>query len=310
MCPACAGALSRWRAVPGGEPDDVLLYPLLRCERCGTAVTDMPAPGPESYEAGIYTAAEPRAANPIRALQRLADRQLLRWLTDAGIGPGAAVLDAGAGRGRLVASLRRAGYEARGIEPSARGVERAADAGLELRHESIESHEDSALDAVVLWHVLEHLDDPRAALGRVRSWLRPGGVVVIGVPNIASLQARLAGPEWFHLDAPRHRTHFTPGGLRALLERTGFEAPEVGHLVWEHNASAMWMTLLGRLGMSAGFPFHLLKRNVPARAGDLARLALGVPLFPVALALELAAAAAHRGGTIAAMAREGAKRQA
>ena len=52
-------------------------------------------------------------------------------------------------------------------------------------------------------------------------------------------------------------------------------------MVWEHNPASMWMALLTRLGMTPGFPFHLLKRNVPARPRDLALLALGVPLLPV-----------------------------
>jgi hypothetical protein len=56
--------------------------------------------------------------------------------------------------------------------------------------------------------------------------------------------------------------------------------------------------------MTPGFPFHLLKRNVPARPRDVALLTVAGPvLLPVAIALELAAAAARRGGTIAALAR-------
>jgi len=311
-CPACRGALSPWQVVPAGEPTDALSYPLTRCDRCGTAVTGGEPPDPESYESGIYAPGAPRAGRAVRALQAALAGQPVRLLHDAGVTGSAAagshggrprVLDAGAGGGRLVAALLAAGLNATGIEPSARGVERAAAAGIPVTRAAVEGHEDSGLDAVVLWHVLEHLGDPPAALARARSWLRPGGVLLVGVPNVASLQARIAGPRWFHFDAPRHRTHFTPAGLGAAFTGAGFEGPRLHHFVWEHNPGAMWMALLSRLGMSPGFPFHLLKRNIDPRPRDLALLGVGVPLLPVALALEAGAAAAGRGGTIAALAR-------
>jgi SAM-dependent methyltransferase len=294
-CPACGGPLSPWREVPAGEPRDSSHFPLLRCGRCGTAVTGGSPPASEAYSSGAYSPAPPRAAGLVRAIQRLVDRQPVGLLRRAGLAPGARVLDAGAGRGRLVGALLEAGFVATGIDPSERGgrVERRA----------IEKHTDAELDAVVMWHVLEHLDDPASGLERVRGWLRPGGLLLVATPNLASIQARIAGPGWLHLDVPRHRTHFTVTGLRALLERSGFRPLRSEHMVWEHNPASMWMGLLSRLGMTPSFPFHLLKRNVPARPRDLALLALGVPLAPVALALEAGAAAARRGGTIALLAK-------
>jgi SAM-dependent methyltransferase len=296
-CPACGGALAPWLTVRAGEPSDERRFPLLRCERCGTAVTEGKPPGPEAYRSGVYAPDPPRAQPLVSGLQRLSVRQPVRMLKRAGLDGGARVLDAGAGRGRLVEALRRAGFDARGIEPSARGDDPA------IERRAVEEHEDSGLDAVVLWHVLEHLADPAGALVRIRGWLRPGGLVLVGLPNAASLQARLAGDGWLHWDAPRHRVHLTPRGLEALLRRAGLEPARTAHMVWEHNPAGMWMALLTRLGMTPGFPFHLLKRNVPARPRDLALLGLGLPLAPVALALELGAAATRRGGTIAALAR-------
>jgi SAM-dependent methyltransferase len=289
-CPACGGQLSAWRSVPAGEPGDPRSFPLERCSACGTAVTGGEPPDPRVYSSGVYSPEPPRAARLVRGAQRLADRQVVGLLR--GAGPG--VLDAGAGRGRLVESLRDAGFSASGIDPSGRG-------GL-VERRAIEEHSDADLDAVVMWHVLEHLDDPATALSRVRGWLRPGGRLVVSTPNLASWQARIAGSGWLHFDVPRHRVHFTDSGLRALLRRAGFEPVRTVQMVWEHNPASMWMALLTRLGMTPGFPFHLLKRNVPARPRDLALLALGLPLAPVALALEVAAACARRGGTVAIVA--------
>ena len=164
-------------------------------------------------------------------------------------------------------------------------------------------------DAVVLWHALEHLDDPAAALGRIRSWLRPGGTLVVAVPNLGSVQARIGGDRWFHQDVPRHRTHMTPAGAAALLERTGYRPERVRHLLIEQNPLGMWQTLLNRLTRERDFAFRLLKRDLgPARDGayrrDLALTAVFGPLLaPVAVAAEVAAGLARRGGSIVVEAR-------
>jgi SAM-dependent methyltransferase len=302
-CPACGGALARWREVPAGEPADPRRFTLLRCEDCGSAVTVGEPPGRAVYETGVYTAERPRAPRLIRALQRATVGQPVRLLRRAGLERGARVLDAGAGTGRLVAALRDAGYDARGIDPSRRSVELAAAEERPIVADAIQDHDDAGLDAVVLWHVIEHLPDPTAALARVRAWLRPGGLLVVGAPNVASLQARIAGPGWLHWDAPRHRLHPTAEGLSSLLTRSGFVTVRTRHLVWEQNPHAMWMGLLSRLGMTPGYPFHLLKRTAPPRPKDLALVVAGLPLAPVAALLEAGAAAARRGGTVAVVAR-------
>jgi SAM-dependent methyltransferase len=266
-------------------------------------VTAGDPPAADAYETGQYSEESPRAPGAVDAFQRVVTRQPVRFLERAGLRPGARVLDVGAGPGRLVAALAGAGFDARGIEPSRRSAALAIGAGRPVVRRDLFDHVDSDLDAAVMWHVLEHLDHPAPALGAVRSWLKPGGLVLIGVPNASSLQAAIGGEGWLHWDAPRHRVHFTTRGIGTLLERSGFEIVRTHHLVLEQNLHGMWMSLLVRLGMRPGFPFHFLKRNIDARPSDIALTALGVPLMPVAVALELGAAAMRRGGTIAVVAR-------
>jgi SAM-dependent methyltransferase len=303
ICPACGGGLIPWRSIPGGEPADVGEYELERCASCGSAVTDGRPPAPEAYESGQYAQAPPRFAGPIAAFQRFVTRQPVRYLRRAGLQDGARVLDIGAGPGRLVEALTETGFQAAGIDPSRRSVALAHQAGRAVERRALFDHAEAGLDAAVMWHVLEHLEDPPAALATVRAWLRPGGLLLIGVPNLASLQAEVAGEGWLHLDAPRHRTHFTADGLRRLLVRSGFEIVRTHHLVLEQNIHGMWFALLTRLGMRPSFPFHFLKRNIDARPADLALTVLGLPLLPVAALAEGGAALTHRGGTVAVVAR-------
>lgn len=293
--------------MPGSDPAWPDPVTLLRCASCRSAVTATPAPA-DPHERGAYRAGTPRLAAGAEPLLRSFDRRRLALLGPAlaGAATPARVLDAGAGRGRFVAVARAAGLDAAGLEPSRRGVDAARERyGVKLAQATIAQAQvaPSSVDAVTLWHVLEHTEDPGAALATVREWIRPGGAVLVAVPNLDSLQARIGGGRWFHLDVPRHRVHFTSAGLHALLRRQRLEPLRTHHVLAEHNWFGMWQSLVSRATRTPSYLYHLLKRNAPARSPDLAVTLLALPLAPPAAALELAAGLARRGGTIAVLAR-------
>ena len=292
-CAACGGVLRPWRRVPSHEPtlDGTLL--LARCAGCGSARTlGAPPDFSRLNEAGAYGRA-PLGAGLAAGLLARFDARRLALLGE----PSGALLDVGAGRGRFVAAARAAGWEASGIEPAARAGEGVVRADVMSADVSAET-----LSAVSMWHVLEHLEDPGAALGRVHGWLRPGGRLVVGVPNLASWQARLGGPRWFHLDPPRHRWHLTADGAASLVRRHGFEVERVEHRLLEHNPFGMWQSLVSRATPTPSWLYHALKRNAPLRSVDLLTTVAAVPLAPLAAILELGAGVAGRGGTIAVVA--------
>jgi SAM-dependent methyltransferase len=307
-CPACLGPLRPWRNVVSAEPAyRGHAFALLRCSVCGTAVTIEPA-APELNDSGAFAPGVPRLHRLVRPLLHLFDRRRLALLAPlAPPIPPARLLDAGAGRGRFVASARAAGYTAFGIEPAVRGAQAARELGVEVAQAGIEDAliPAGSLQAVTLWHVLEHLDDPAAALVRIAGWLGPGGALLVGVPNLDSWQARVGGARWYHLDVPRHRVHFTPAGLAALLRRAGFEPVRTSHVLLEHNPFGMWQSALSALTSEPSYLYNLLKRNAPVRARDLALTVAFVPLAPLAALAELVAGLRGRGGTIAVLARAG-----
>ncbi|MDP2712419.1 MAG: class I SAM-dependent methyltransferase, partial [Solirubrobacteraceae bacterium] len=260
---------------------------------------------PAAHEEGAYGGGRPRAAGLASPLLRAFDRRRLRFLARAGARPDGRLLDVGAGRGRFIAQARDAGWDADGIEPSLRGVAGARELGIELQQAGIDDARvaPGSLDAATLWHVLEHLDDPGTALERIAGWLRPGGLLVIGVPNLASVQARVGGARWYHLDVPRHRTHFTVDGLHALLRRQGLEPVATHHVLAEHNPFGLWQSLVSRATRTPSWLYHALKHNAPLRSRDALVTAAALPLAPVAVAVELACGLARSGGTIAVVAR-------
>jgi SAM-dependent methyltransferase len=283
-------------------------FVLNRCPTCGTAVIAA-TPATAATSSADVPAARRRRARPLVAL--------LRWLVVLdrmrfvrGLPAGASIVDVGCGDGRFLAVLAQKGFRVVGIEPDADRAAAAADRGLIVAAKRIEDAvlPPGSLDAVFLWHSLEHLEQPTRALVRAHEWLRPGGRLVVAVPNLDSVQARIGGDRWFHQDVPRHRSHFTPSGLLALLERTGFESGRPHHVLLEHNVFGMWQTLLNFVTSERNVVYRYVRRNLRhARHGSAFGDALlvtvtGLPLLIAALAAEVAAGAARRGGTIVVVA--------
>jgi methionine biosynthesis protein MetW len=108
--------------------------------------------------------------------------------------PGGRVLDVGCGSGGLLAALAGHAAHRAGVELSAA----AAAAAGQVADEIVNLPVDGALpflpgsfDVVVCADVLEHVPDPAATLTSLAGLCRPGGAVVVSVPNVANWQARL-----------------------------------------------------------------------------------------------------------------------
>lgn len=146
------------------------------------------------------------------------------------------LLDVGAHAGRLMSLALTAGWDVEGIELNPRTAGRAAaSTGATVHQGNIFGVEPQApFDAVALIDVLEHIPDPRRALVRAASWLRPGGAIVVKVPNGAAQRLKesvraIVRPGYRPTLADNlvHINHFTPASLRLALERSGFTAVRV-----------------------------------------------------------------------------------
>jgi 2-polyprenyl-3-methyl-5-hydroxy-6-metoxy-1,4-benzoquinol methylase len=157
------------------------------------------------------------------------------------------ILDVGCGAGFFLRALDPASFDRYGVEISpqaAKSAERSLGPGGVFTGTLIDAgFSESTFDVVTLWSTLEHTDQPRANLIEVRRILKPGGTLIVQMPNIASLQARLFRGKWFALDAPRHRYHFSPDTLAALLAATGFKPYQTTFFSKAHNAHAFRQSL-------------------------------------------------------------------
>jgi 2-polyprenyl-3-methyl-5-hydroxy-6-metoxy-1,4-benzoquinol methylase len=139
---------------------------------------------------------------------------------------GKLLLDIGFGSGIFLHLARRRGFEPHGMDVSARAVEIASGRyGYPVRQGAIGSKvwEGHRFDYITMFHVLEHLPDPRQGLAYAGELLKPTGTLLIQVPNVASLQARAFHSLWYGLDVPRHLINLTPEALGFLLTDMGFE---------------------------------------------------------------------------------------
>lgn len=139
--------------------------------------------------------------------------------------PAGTLLDVGSGKGEPTAMLVKRGWTVVGVEPSREGCTIARRRGIDAREgvlETVELSDRAPFDAVLFHHSLEHVSDPLNDLRRAFDLLRAGGTVFVSVPNFDSWQRARFGTYWYHLDLPRHRTHFTPVALGRALEAVGF----------------------------------------------------------------------------------------
>jgi SAM-dependent methyltransferase len=282
---------------------------LVVCEGCGLGRLH-PLPDAEEvrgyYPGRYYGDLGSKFRLPVESLVHVVARRHVSFLSRE-LPRGARILDVGCGRGVILGALADRGFEAHGFEISADAA-RGADgrAHIRIADELAEvGYPDAHFDGVILWHVIEHVRDPAGALAEIARVLKPGGRLVVAVPNFSSIQARWAGPAWFHLDLPRHLYHFPLGALRALLRRTGFEIRSEHHFSLRQNPFGWIQSWLNRRGdlPRNGLYTLLYQRGerapAPFDAATRRKLLGGLLLGALpALALSTFAALARSGATV------------
>lgn len=160
------------------------------------------------------------------------------------IGRDKRVLELGCGAGHVTAALVEAGCSVVGIEHDAAAAEVAAQIAEEVLvvdltrpHELTAALGDRRFDVVCCGDVLEHLPDPAGVLTVARRALRPGGTVVISLPNVAHIDVKLhllQGRFDYRDNGLLDRTHlrfFTRDTIVGLLDEAGLELVELRRVV-------------------------------------------------------------------------------
>jgi SAM-dependent methyltransferase len=141
--------------------------------------------------------------------------------------------------------------------------------------------------AITMFHVMEHLYDPRAYLAAAREFLAPDGRLVVQVPNAASWQCRLLRSSWNGMDVPRHIFDFRDSDLERLLEAAGFEVMRRKYFSLRDNPAGLASSLAPGLDPMARRVRRVPESGSVRLAKDLTYLAMVLASVPFA-ALEAA----------------------
>lgn len=134
------------------------------------------------------------------------------------------IIDYGSATGLLLSYFNSKGYNTTGyeIDDEARTYS-IKENKIEARHpDEIYNHNTASADAIMMWHVLEHISDPNVLLQTFHKILKDNGSLFIAVPNIDSFDANYYKEFWAALDVPRHLFHYNHKSIKTLLENNHF----------------------------------------------------------------------------------------
>lgn len=225
---------------------------VVQCTRCGL-MRLFPWPGmdelqsyyPDNYWFDPATDAAGRAAETYRRFV-LADHVRFVWRAFTASGTAGPILDVGCGGGLFLRMLAERGAKVAGLDfapAAARVAWRTNHVPAVCGSLGRSPIAPESCSVVTMFHVLEHLYDPAAYLDEARRILKPGGRLVVQVPNADSWQFLLLGEYWNGVDIPRHLLHFRAADLQTLIENCGFEVVRTKHFSWRDNPAGLATSL-------------------------------------------------------------------
>lgn len=210
---------------------------LARCSTCGLEFQS-PRPTFDDLTHAVYGASYHTAKEKLIDVARRYQfaRQTHRFEQYI-LGSRRRVLDVGCGAGAFIRFAIERGWVVEGTDIVINAD--ACTTGARLWEGQLPAIEfdDRSFDVIRFNHVLEHTQDPLAELRRARSLMSDGGILHVGVPNLAGLniqlktwqsRLRFKGKPWKHYGALHHLWFFTPETLTRLVTMAGFEV-----LDWE-----------------------------------------------------------------------------
>lgn len=153
------------------------------------------------------------------------------------------LLDFGCGNGTFLRRMASVGWDATGLDIGADAVAAVEASGIPafqgtLPHPALPP---GAFDVITMRQSLEHVPEPRPVLKAAFDLLRPGGCLVIDIPNYDSWEVEYFDDAAHVLDIPRHLLHFSPDTLRNLLVAGGFnvlDVRQVSRASWIRKSAA------------------------------------------------------------------------
>jgi SAM-dependent methyltransferase len=235
------------------------VFDICRCENCGFIFTQDTPPEPEAgryYESDDYISHSntkkgitEKIYQVVRRFMLLRKKNLINKIT--GISSGA-ILDIGSGTGHFLNNMKTAGWDVKGIEINEKAREYAASQfNIDtISPEKINTLPLKSFDCITLWHVLEHFYDPFRVMEDIAGFIKPGGTVLIALPNSSSFDASYYGDKWAAYDVPRHLWHFNPSTFSIFALKNKFSIIEKLYLPFD----VFYISILSEKYKGSKFP--------------------------------------------------------
>lgn len=237
----------------------------VKCKKCGMVFQDpMPTPSKlkdyyvngESY----WTDHRHTIINNLENLFKVGDFYVEIIKRNISIDKEMCVLDFGCGTGTFLFRIKPFVKEARGIDLSEWSAEFAKDnfeIEIDTRNLNEISNYDNYFDIITMWQTLEHITNPIETIESLKKFLKPGGHLIIGVPNVNSFFAKVLGKKWSHYNADEHVLLFNTKTLSKFMGKMDFNIIKTYKLAYSFNNE-----IENILNFSILFCNRLIKRMV------------------------------------------------
>lgn len=195
---------------------------------------------------------------------------------------GGRILDVGCGHGFFLSLLEPSRWERYGVEPTVAAARYGREKlGLDIRPVFLAENDlpREGLDVVTMFHVLEHVADPRRDLQYVYGLLKPGGYLYVEFPDVSSVFARWRKRRWWYV-MRFHTYYFTRATATRLLAEAGFVPVDVhqpvktwtlGYLAHKMRAYGDYLNFAEKLTRALGLANVPLRINPRDILGIIAR---------------------------------------
>lgn len=215
-------------------------FQILKCDQCGLLFTT-PRPSPDVIgkyylSTDYYSHQQNKKGLVPRIYESVKSLNIKKKASYALCGlPKGKLLDIGCGVGDFLCHVKALGWEVAGIEPSesARSIASERLGFLPLLPSESAVFPDHSFDVITLWHVLEHVDDLKSQTSELKRLLKPGGRLVIALPNFQSFDCQYYKQNWAAWDVPRHLNHFSPDVIQSIICSLDFKFLDNQKLKWD-----------------------------------------------------------------------------
>ena len=215
-------------------------FELEKCIKCGLVFTN---PKPEEKELNKYYKSEDYISHSgtkkgiTNRIYHIVRNYTIKkkYKTVSNYSNGNKIIDYGSGAGFLLSYFQKKKWNTLGfeIDKNARKISLEEHGVKSKNPAEIENVKQNSIDAIMMWHVLEHISDPNHLLRNFHEILKNDGNLFIAVPNIKSYDARFYKKFWAALDVPRHLYHYDHKTIKLLLEKNQFTLHKIKPLIFD-----------------------------------------------------------------------------